>query len=120
MSDGVVQVQDSNLNPNGGLVISKFQKGQLQPVAQGIKEDNVYLTPNKPTQTQGNTYNTTTTPTTDNSQVIAAINKLTEAIMSSGNKEITLQMNGQTVGKVLTPIIAPGMVREINNTSVLV
>jgi hypothetical protein len=54
----------------------------------------------------------------DNSQVIAAINKLTEAIISNSSKEVTLAMNGQTVGKVLTPMMTPGLVREINNTSV--
>jgi len=46
--DGIVQAQDGELNPNGGPVVSTFQKGQLTPVMQGIKEDNVYLTTNKP------------------------------------------------------------------------
>jgi len=54
----------------------------------------------------------------DNSQVIAAINKLTEAIISNSSKEVTLAMDGQTVGKVLTPLMTPMTVREINNTSV--
>jgi hypothetical protein len=56
--------------------------------------------------------------TLDNSQVIAAINRLTEAMMSNSSKEITLSMDSQTVGKVLTPIMTPMTVREINNTSI--
>lgn len=111
------QVQDGSLDPNGGPVVSTFDKGKLVPVMQGIKEDNVYMTTNKPIQAQDGYYGKTSQ---DNSQVIAAINKLTEAIMSNSNKEVTLQMNGQTVGKVLTPIMTPGIVREINNTSVLI
>ena len=86
---------------------------------QGIKEDNVYMTTNKPVQqVQDGAYGANTT--TDNSAVMAAINKLADAIISNSSKEITLQMNGQTVGKVLTPIMTPGLVREINNTTVLV
>jgi phage-related protein len=111
------QVQDGVLDPNGGPVVSSFQKGELVPVMQGIKGDNAYLTTNKPVQqVQDGAYGTNTT--TNNSAVIAAINKLADAIISNSSKEITLQMNGQTVGKVLTPIMTPMTVREINNTSV--
>jgi hypothetical protein len=111
------QVEDGGLNLNGGPVVSTFQKGELVPIMQGTKEDNAYLTTNKPVQkVQDGAYGTTTTP--DNSPVIAAINKLTDAIISNSNKEITLQINGQTIGKVLTPIMANPMVRQINNTSV--
>lgn len=60
-----------------------------------------------------------TNMTIDNSQVIAAINRLTEAMVSNSSKEITLAMDGQTVGKVLTPVMATPMVRQINNTTVL-
>jgi hypothetical protein len=63
---------------------------------------------------------TTNNNVTDNSQVIAAINRLTEAITSNSSKEITLVMNGQEVGQVLIPVMTPGIVRQINNTSVLV
>ena len=112
------QVQDGGLNPNGGPVVSTFQKGELTPVMQGIKEDNVYMTTNKPVQQVQDGYYSQTSQ--DNSAVIAAINKLAEVIMSNSNKEITLEMNGQTVGKVLTPIMSNPMVRQINNTSVLV
>ena len=111
------QVEDGSLNPNGGPVVSVFQKGELKPVMQGIKEDNVYMTTNKPAQVQDGYYGRSTSQ--DNSAVIAAINKLTEAIMSNSSKEITLAMNGQTVGKVLTPIMANPMVRQMNITSVL-
>jgi hypothetical protein len=113
------QVQDGSLDPNGGPVVSTFEKGKLVPVMQGIKEDNVYMTTNKPVQqVQDGAYGSNVT--VDNSSVIMAINKLTEAIMSNSSKEITLVMNGQTVGKVLTPIMVSPMVREINNTSVLI
>jgi hypothetical protein len=85
---------------------------------QGIKEDNVYMTTNKPVaQVQDGYYGRSSQ---DNSAVIAAINKLTEAMMANSSKEIVMQMNGQTVGKVLTPIMVNPMVRQINNTSVLV
>jgi hypothetical protein len=111
------QVQDGALDPNGGPVVSTFQKGELVPIMQGIKEDNAYLTTNKPVQkVQDGAYSTNAT--TDNTAVMAAINKLADAIISNSSKEITLQINGQTVGKVLTPIMTPMTVREINNTSV--
>jgi hypothetical protein len=112
------QVEDGSLNPNGGPVVSTFQKGELTPVMQGIKEDNVYMTTNKPVQQVSDGYYGRSSQ--DNSAVITAINKLTEVIMANSGKEIVMQMNGQTVGKVLTPIMTPGMVREINNTTVLV
>ena len=112
------QVQDGGLNPNGGPVVSTFQKGELVPIMQGIKEDNVYMTTNKPVQQVSDGYYGKASQ--DNSQVIAAINKLTEAMMANSSKEIVMQMNGQTVGKVLTPIMSNPMVRQINNTSVLV
>jgi hypothetical protein len=54
--DGIVQAQDGELNPNGGPVVSTFQKGQLTPVMQGIKEDNVYLTTNKPISSSTGNY----------------------------------------------------------------
>ena len=99
MRDGVVQVQDGNLNPNGGLVVSKYQKGQLQPIAQGIKEDNVYLTPNKPMSKGGGA-----TVVQDNTQVIAAIQALTNAITNS-NKTVELIVDGQKLGTAVTPTV---------------
>ena len=112
----VEEIEDGSLNPNGGPVVSTFQKGELVPIMQGIKEDNVYMTTNKPVQQVSDGYYGKASQ--DNSQVIAAINKLADAIISNSSKEITLQINGQTVGKVLTPIMTPMTVREINNTSV--
>ena len=76
------------------------------------------MTTNKPAQVQDGYYGRSTSQ--DNSAVIAAINKLTEAIVSNSSKEIKLEMNGQTVGKVLTPIMANPMVRQMNIDSVLV
>jgi hypothetical protein len=138
MRDGVVQVQDasSNLNPNGGLVISKFQKGQLQPVAQGIKEDKAYLTPNSisPPETNvnknqstvnntvsNNAVNNTSSANTaatniDTKELVSALKAIENVLTNINSKEGVVQLNGQTVGKVLSPII----VREINNTSVSV
>jgi hypothetical protein len=171
---------NKGLKENGGLVISKFDQGALQPIAQGINQDQAFalttndaisspnltnlaantkdmkssfsidiaknianvvdelsnvavptITPqpttietstfnntNKPSSAATNITSTTNTTNADNSAVIAAINKLTEVMMASGGKEIVMQMNGQTVGKVLTPIMSPMTVREINNTSV--
>ena len=114
--ENIFGVKDGALNPNGGPVVSAFEKGKLVPIMQGIKEDNVYMTTNKPVQQVQDGYYGRASQ--DNSQVIAAINKLTEAIISNSSKEITLAMNGQTVGKVLTPLMTPMTVREINNTAV--
>jgi hypothetical protein len=47
MKDGI-----AGLNESGGLVVSEFKQGELVPVAQGIKQDNVYFTTNKPQQVQ--------------------------------------------------------------------
>lgn len=136
MRDGVVQVQDGNLNPNGGLVISKFQKGQLQPVAQGIKEDKAYLTPNSisPPETNinknqsvvnnavnNNAVNNTSSSNTstaniDSKELLVALKAIENVLTNINSKEGVVQLNGQTVGKVLSPII----VREINNTSISV
>ena len=87
VKDGIVQAQDGELNLNGGPVVSTFQKGQLTPVMQGIKEDNVYLTTNKPqsSPTSGGTV-------VDNSAVIAAINRLTEVMASSTDKKIVVDV----------------------------
>ena len=41
------QVQDGEINASGGMVVSKFEKGKLRPIAQGIKEDNVIFTTNR-------------------------------------------------------------------------
>jgi len=41
------QVQDGEINASGGMVVSKFEKGRLRPIAQGIKEDNVIFTTNR-------------------------------------------------------------------------
>jgi hypothetical protein len=47
MKDGI-----AGLNESGGLVVSEFKQGELVPVAQGIKQDNVYFTTNEPQQVQ--------------------------------------------------------------------
>ena len=130
MQDGIVK-KNKGLKENGGLVISKFNQGELQPIAQGIKQDQAFalstnnailpennIKPSTSTTAQTSTVNPNVT--IDNSQVIAAINKLTEMISINSSKEIKLEMDGQTVGKVLTPIMATPMVREINNTSVAI
>ena len=84
--DAIVQVKDGGLNPNGGPVVSTFQQGQLKPVLQGIKEDNVYLTTNKPQPAS------TGGAMVDNSEVIAAINRLTEIMASSTDKKIVVDV----------------------------
>ena len=56
-ASGAAQVRDGEINSNGGLVVSKFEKGQLQPVAQGIKEDNVIFTTNKVKQNNSTSQN---------------------------------------------------------------
>ena len=81
-------------------------------------ETSTFNNTNKPSSAATNITSTTNTTNADNSAVIAAINKLAEVMAANGNKEIVMQMNGQTVGKVLTPIMSPMTVREINNTSV--
>jgi hypothetical protein len=113
----VEEIEDGRLNPNGGPVVSTFQKGELVPIMQGIKEDNVYMTTNKPVaQVQDGYYGRASQ---DNSAVIAAIKELAGVFAANNNKEITLEMNGQKVGKVLTPIMANPLVRQMNIDSVL-
>jgi hypothetical protein len=109
------QVEDGSLNPNGGPVVSTFQKGELVPIMQGIKEDNVYMTTNKPVQVQDGYYGRSTSQ--DNSAFANALDRFTEAL--SGNKEVTLVINGKELGTALIPIMTPGVVRQINNNSVL-
>jgi len=108
------QVEDGSLNPNGGPVVSTFQKGELVPIMQGIKEDNVYMTTNKPVQVQDGYYGRSTSQ--DNSAFANALDRFTEAL--SGNKEVTLVINGKELGTALIPIMTPGVVRQINNNSV--
>ena len=106
------QVQDGGLNPNGGPVVSTFQKGELVPVMQGIKEDNVYMTTNKPAQVQDGYYGQSTPQ--DNSAVITAINKLSEAIMSNSSKEVILKIGKEELARVMTgPILT-----ETKNTAI--
>jgi hypothetical protein len=164
MQDGLIK-KNKGLKENGGLVISKFQEGHLQPIAQGISRDQAFAlttndakpapspssisndiasgvvtlidkistslsTPSTPPQPQTiilpennirPTGTSITQPSTagsnvtvDNSQVVAAVNKLTEALMSNNNKEITITMNGEVVGKTLVNIMTPGVIRETN------
>jgi hypothetical protein len=112
----VEEIEDGHLNPNGGPVVSTFQKGELVPIMQGIKEDNVYMTTNKPVQVQDGYYGRSTSQ--DNSAFANALDRFTEAL--SGNKEVTLVINGKELGTALIPIMTPGVVRQINNTNVLV
>lgn len=82
-------------------------------------EASTFNNTNKSSTAATNITSNTTTTNTDNPAVIAAINKLADVIISNSSKEIVMQMNGQTVGKVLTPIMTPGIVRQINNSVVL-
>jgi hypothetical protein len=100
-TDGVVQAKDGELNPNGGPVVSTFQQGQLTPVMQGIKEDNVYLTTNKPQSAP------TGGTVVDNSAVIAAINKLTEIMASNADKKIVVDVKSDI----------PAFVSKVRQTS---
>jgi hypothetical protein len=97
--DAIVKVKDGSLDPNGGPVVSTFQKGQLTPLLQGIKEDNVYLTTNKPASSPQNNM------VVDNSAVIEDINKLTEIMASNSGKEIVLQVGKDELARVSTPAI---------------
>ena len=53
---GVAQLSDGEvgLDPNGGPVVSSFQQGSLKPIAQGIKQDKVYLGTNLSSNTSTN------------------------------------------------------------------
>lgn len=110
------QVQDGSLDPNGGPVVSTFQKGELTPVMQGIKEDNVYMTTNKPVQQVQDGYYGRASQ--DNSAVANALNNLANAL--NNNKVVNLEMNGQKFAELMVPIMSKPMVREFNNTTVLV
>ncbi len=110
------QVQDGSLDPNGGPVVSTFQKGELTPIMQGIKEDNVYMTTNKPVQQVQDGYYGRASQ--DNSAVANALNNLANAL--NNNKVVNLEMNGQKFAELMVPIMSKPMVREFNNTTVLV
>lgn len=45
---GIVALSDGEVSSDG-LVVGKYNKGQIQPIAQGLPEDNVIFTTNKPT-----------------------------------------------------------------------
>lgn len=102
VKDGVIQVQDSSLNPNGGLVVSKYQKGQLQPVAQGIKEDNVYFTTNK--LSSGGSGGQGAVAQNNNAAVVAALDRLTN-MMANSSKTVELNIDGKKVGYAVTPTV---------------
>jgi len=112
----IEEIEDGRLNPNGGPVVSTFQKGELVPIMQGIKEDNVYMTTNKPVQQVSDGYYGRSSQ--DNSAFAAALDRFTKAL--SGNKEVTLVINGKELGTALIPIMTPGVVRQMNIDSVLV
>lgn len=86
------QVEDGIINPNGGPVVSKFTKGQLVPIAQGIKEDNVILTTNKPNNTNNGS----------NSNELLAIKEILMSIASNTGK---IEIDGSQIGRILTPFI---------------
>ena len=47
------KVKDGIIGSNG-LVVGKYNKGQIQPIAQGLPEDNVIFTTNKPAPVNNN------------------------------------------------------------------
>lgn len=113
----VEEIEDGRLNPNGGPVVSTFQKGELVPVMQGIKEDNVYMTTNKPAQVEDGFFGRMFRNNSD-SQVAAALDRFTAALNNS-DKTLTIVMDGKEVGKVLVPVMTKGLVENINKTAVL-
>lgn len=88
-----VGVKDGIVDPNGGLVVSKFEKGQLQPVAQGIKEDNVVFTTNKVEQGKSTT-------SIDLSPLISEIRVLKQEITKMSSKPTIVEnsMDGTKFG----------------------
>ena len=88
-------------NAVGGIKvqIAYQQQDKLKTVLQGNKEDNVYLTTNKPQSTQ------TGTTVVDKSEVIAAINRLSEIMASNNGKEIVLQVGKDELDRVSAPAI---------------
>jgi plasmid maintenance system antidote protein VapI len=89
------QVEDGII-PSGGPVISKFNKGQLTPVAQGLKEDNVILTTNKPTSSGGGGGGG------DNTNELRAIKEL---LANIATKTGTVMLDGKQVGRVMTSLV---------------
>ena len=72
MQDGIIK-KNKGLKENGGLVIAKFNQGELQPIAQGIKQDQAFaLSTNKAMSTPSFTKNNII------ETISAAIAKLTE------------------------------------------
>lgn len=52
----IVALSDGEVSSDG-LVVGKYNKGQIQPIAQGRADDNVIFTTNKPTSVNNNTNN---------------------------------------------------------------
>jgi hypothetical protein len=92
------QVQDGEVSSNG-LVVGKYNKGQIQPIAQGRADDNVIFTTNKPTQV--NTNNASV-----NIDVLLEEQRKTNALLAQGNnisntianKNINVQYDSQKAG----------------------
>lgn len=102
-NQGVIQTQDSysQLNPNGGLVVSKFRKGALEPKVQGLPSDGVTLhsksTPSNPPPAS------TTTPNKFSEQ---QMNEMLMYLKQIAAKDTTLRVgttewsSAQTIGEV--------------------
>jgi hypothetical protein len=56
LAGGAVALSDGEVSSDG-LVVGKYNKGQIQPIAQGLPEDNVIFTTNKPTSVNNSNTN---------------------------------------------------------------
>jgi hypothetical protein len=89
----------------------------LPTSAVSYKSDTTLLPENniKPsTPSPNQSLSTNTNVTVDNSPVVAAVNRLTEALMSNNNREINITLNGEVLAKTVVPIMTPGVIRETN------
>jgi hypothetical protein len=92
------QIQDGEVSSDG-LVVGKYNKGAIQPIAQGRADDNVIFTTNKPTQ--ANTNNASI-----NIDVLLEEQRKTNALLAQGNnisntianKNINVQYDSQKAG----------------------
>ena len=94
----VMALSDGEVS-NKGLVVGKYNKGAIQPIAQGRADDNVIFTTNKPTQANNASVNI---------DVLLEEQRRTNALLAQGNnisntianKNINVQYDSQKAGTV--------------------
>lgn len=92
-----VTQQKDGIIDNNGLIVGKYNEGQIQPIAQGLPEDNVIFTTNKPT-----TIKTSTPISSPNINIDALIKeqqKTNDLLTRLYSKEGVIRYDSDIAGK---------------------